>query len=42
MSEVLARIRVRERHGIRRFLYPLQAKILMPNGIRATECRYGR
>jgi hypothetical protein len=33
MSEILARIRVRETAGIRRFLYPLQAKILVPNGI---------
>jgi hypothetical protein len=33
MSEVLARIRVRETAGIRRFLYPLQAKILVPNCI---------
>ncbi len=33
MSEVLARIRVRETHGIRRFLYPLQTKILVPNGV---------
>ncbi len=33
MSEVLARIRVRETAGIRRFLYPLQAKILVPSGV---------
>ena len=30
MSEVLARIRVRETHGIRRFLYPLIATIYIP------------
>ena len=31
MSEVLARIRVREMHGIRRFLYPLRATLLLPD-----------
>ena len=31
MSEVLARIRVRETAGIRRFLYPLTAEIILPN-----------
>ena len=30
MSEVLARIRVRETHGIRRFLYPLTAYVTLP------------
>ena len=30
MSEVLARIRVRETHGIRRFLYPLTAYVSLP------------
>lgn len=33
MSEVLARIRVRETHGIRRFLYPLKTVIELPEGI---------
>jgi hypothetical protein len=33
MSEVLARIRVRETHGIRRFLYPLKTTVLMPHDI---------
>lgn len=33
MSEILARIRVRETAGIRRFLYPLQTKILRPHGV---------
>ena len=33
MREVLARIRVREMHGIRRFLYPLQTIIPIPDGI---------
>lgn len=32
MSEVLARIKVRETHGIRRFLYPLTAIINLPVG----------
>ena len=31
MSEVLARIRVREMHGIRRFLYPLRATLRLPD-----------
>lgn len=31
MSEVLARIRVRETAGIRRFLYPLRAEVILPN-----------
>jgi len=31
MSEVLARIRVRETHGIRRFLYPLMAIVELPD-----------
>lgn len=31
MSEVLARIRVRETHGIRRFLYPLTAVVKFPS-----------
>ncbi len=30
MSEILARIRVRETHGIRRFLYPLTAYVSLP------------
>jgi len=30
MSEVLARFRVREMHGIRRFLYPLTAYVTLP------------
>lgn len=30
MSEVLARLRVRETHGIRRFLYPLTADVALP------------
>ncbi len=30
MSEILARIRVRETHGIRRFLYPLMARVEIP------------
>ncbi len=30
MSEILARIRVRETHGIRRFLYPLMAYVALP------------
>ena len=30
MSEVLARLRVRETHGIRRFLYPLTAYVTLP------------
>ena len=30
MSEILARIRVRETHGIRRFLYPLTAYVNLP------------
>ena len=33
MSDVLARIRVRETAGIRRFLYPLQTNIIVPTGI---------
>jgi len=33
MSEVLARIRVRETHGIRRFLYPLKSVIELPEGV---------
>jgi hypothetical protein len=32
MSEVLARIRVKEEHGIRRFLYPLSAEFSLPSG----------
>ncbi len=32
MSEILARIRVRETHGIRRFLYPLSIVITLPDG----------
>ena len=32
MSEILARIRVREIHGIRRFLYPLKVVIELPEG----------
>lgn len=32
MSEVLARLRVREAHGIRRFLYPLTAYVNLPLG----------
>ena len=31
MSEVLARIRVRETAGIRRFLYPLRADVVLPS-----------
>ncbi len=31
MSEILARIRVRETYGIRRFLYPLRAEVVLPN-----------
>lgn len=30
MSDVLARLRVRETHGIRRFLYPLTAEVQLP------------
>jgi hypothetical protein len=30
MSEILARLRVRETHGIRRFLYPLTAYVALP------------
>ena len=37
MTEVLARIRVRETAGIRRFLYPLQTKIVVPEGIIASD-----
>ncbi len=37
MSDVLARIRVRETHGIRRFLYPLQAKITVPDGVVSSD-----
>ena len=33
MSEVLARIRVRETHGIRRFLYPLKTFVELPEGL---------
>lgn len=33
MSEVLARIRVRETHGIRRFLYPLTAYVNLPQSV---------
>ncbi len=33
MSEILARIRVRETHGIRRFLYPLTAMVDLPEDI---------
>ena len=32
MSEILARIRVRETYGIRRFLYPLTIVMPLPNG----------
>ena len=32
MSEVLARLRVRETHGIRRFLYPLKVVVELPEG----------
>ena len=34
MSEVLARIRVRETHGIRRFLYPLTATLNLPQTLK--------
>lgn len=33
MSEILARIRVKEEHGIRRFLYPLIAELRLPTDI---------
>ena len=33
MSEVLARIRVKEEHGIRRFLYPLTCLVELPTGL---------
>lgn len=33
MSEVLARIRIKEEHGIRRFLYPLQVEATLPSGV---------
>ncbi len=46
MSEVLARIRVRETHGIRRFLYPLTATVYAPveekpSGFQTFEEVYG-
>ncbi len=37
MSDVLARIRVRETAGIRRFLYPLAATVELPTGIDSTS-----
>jgi len=33
MSEILARIRVRETHGIRRFLYPVEVEVALPLNI---------
>ena len=33
MSEILARIRVRETHGIRRFLYPLRVELSLPGAL---------
>ena len=33
MSDVLARIRVKETHGIRRFLYPLKAEVVLPTSL---------
>ncbi len=39
MSEVLARIRVRETHGIRRFLYPLSAVASLPQTLKMGETK---
>lgn len=39
MSEILARIRVRETHGIRRFLYPLTAYVGVPFIIKLGESK---
>ena len=39
MSEVLARIRVREMSGIRRFLYPLTATVVLPLDIHLQRLR---
>ena len=39
MSEVLARIRVRETAGIRRFLYPLRADVVLPPDTRLQHLR---
>ena len=39
MSEVLARIRVRETHGIRRFLYPLTAHISLPTLLKSGDTK---
>ena len=39
MSEVLARIRVRETHGIRRFLYPLTATLNLPQTLKLGEAK---
>ncbi len=33
MSEILARLRVRETHGIRRFLYPVEVEVALPLNI---------
>lgn len=38
MSNVLARLRVRETHGIRRFLYPLTAYVTLPEGTDTALC----
>jgi hypothetical protein len=39
MSEVLARLRVREAHGIRRFLYPLSAAVRLPQTLKMGESK---
>jgi hypothetical protein len=39
MSEILARIRVRETHGIRRFLYPLTATLDLPPTLKLGESK---
>ena len=39
MSEILARIRVRETHGIRRFLYPLTKTVYIPTELNGDEAK---